>query len=461
VTDRAPGVRVIRLGVRRELALLVGLGLAVTLIVAAGATFVSLNVAQRQALQDSERITKRLAQLVTASGLPGHLNQVPEDSDALRRLVENRMSDGYLTEVTIWNAEGRILFSNRAQDEGDIVQPIPAGVPDAIAGRTTSAFEDDPPEADPSSGGGASTPPGTDAGASRYVEVYTPLAVPGQPPMAFEAYFDYGRVEQLADDLKRQIVPLALGPLLILQAILIPVAVSLARRLKRHEQERASLLEQALSSSDAERVRFAADLHDGPIQDLAGIGYALGAVAPTVDPRHAALMSRVQEALQRSIQSLRTLMTDLYPPDLRDGNLVEALGALAAKVEAEGIDVDLQLNPVEGLDEDQLTTLYRVVRESLANVVKHSQASTVTLSLATMAPDSADPVGSRVRLVVADDGVGADPTRLDKRAEGHLGLRLLADRVDNLGGRLVIATGPGQGTSVEVELPVPARARRR
>jgi two-component system NarL family sensor kinase len=460
VTERAPGVRVIRLGARRELALLVGIGLAVTVLVALGATFVSLNVAQRQALQDSERITVRLAQLVTVAGLPGHLDKDPKGTEELRRLVENRMSDGYLTEVTVWGADGVILFSNRAEDEGDRVRPIPAGVLSAVQGRTTSAFEDDAPEANVSPGG-ASPSPGADPGPSRYVEVYTPLLLPGKPPMAFETYFEYQRVEDLADELKQQIVPLVLGPLLILQAILIPVAISLARRLKRHEQEHASLLERALSSSDAERVRFAADLHDGPIQDLAGIGYALGAVAPTVDARHAALMSRVQEALQRSIQSLRTLMTDLYPPDLRDGNLVEALGALAANVESEGIKVDLQLTPVRGLDEDQVTTLYRVVRESLANVVKHSQASTVTLSLAPMAADAADPVGSQVRLVVADDGVGADPARLDRRAEGHLGLRLLADRVDNLGGRLVIATGPGQGTSVEVELPVPARPRRR
>ncbi|SDT43477.1 Signal transduction histidine kinase [Friedmanniella luteola] len=460
MSKRASGVRVIRIGARRELTLLVGLGLAVMLAIGLGAAFASQRVAQTQALDDAERMTVRLANLVIKPGLPGYLEYDEAKADELRRALANRMSDGYLTEVTVWGADGMVLFSNKAEDVGNLVEPVPIEVQDAIAGRTTSDFEDDPPEADALPSAGAPAGVEEDRGPSRYVEVYTPLVMPGYPPMAFEAYYDYHRVEDVADRLLRQTLPLVLGPLLVLQAIQIPIAVSLARRLRRHQDERARLLERALSSSDAERVRFAADLHDGPIQDLAGIGYALGAVAPSVDPKHAPLMARVQEALQRSVQSLRTLMTDLYPPDLRDGNLVEALGALASNVRAEGLAVDLQLADVPELAEDQVTTLYRVVRESLANVVKHAQASTVTISLGPVAPDATDPQTARVRLVVADDGVGVDPSRLDKRAEGHLGLRLLADRVESLGGRLVVATGPDRGTSVEVELPVDSAARR-
>ena len=63
-------------------------------------------------------------------------------------------------------------------------------------------------------------------------------------------------------------------------------------------------------------------------------------------------------------------------------------------------------------------------------------------------------VEPRVRLVIADDGVGVDPSRLDRRAEGHLGLRLLTDRVESLGGQLLITSAVGQGTTVQAELPV-------
>jgi len=319
-----------------------------------------------------------------------------------------------------------------------------------LAGRTTSRFEDDPPEADASSG----TPtPDPDGSAHRYVEVYTPFDIAGQPRMVFEAYYDYDRVDKLADRLLKQTLPLVLVPLLILQLVQVPIAISLARRIKRHEHERARLLERALSVSDRERVRFAADLHDGPIQDLAGISYALGAVAPTVVERHAPLMARVQDALQRAIESLRGLMTDLYPPDLRSGNLDEALTALTEPLREQGVQVELELGEVPGLSEEATAALYRVARESLANVAKHARASTVRVTLETLERPSggAEPW---VRLVVADDGVGVDPSRIDRRAEGHLGLRLLVDRVESLGGELVITSAVGQGTTIRADLPV-------
>jgi two-component system NarL family sensor kinase len=220
---------------------------------------------------------------------------------------------------------------------------------------------------------------------------------------------------------------------LALQLVQIPIALSLARRIKRHENDRSRLLERALSVSDRERVRFAADLHDGPIQDLAGISYALGAVAPTVVERHAPLMARVQDALQRSIESLRSLMTDLYPPDLRSGNLDQTIVTLTDRLRDEGIEVQLDLAEVPTLSEEGAATLYRVARESLANVQKHAQASTVRISLDVLQGlHGTDQPW--VRLAVADDGVGVDPAKMDRRAEGHLGLRLLVDRVESLGG---------------------------
>ena len=124
-------------------------------------------------------------------------------------------------------------------------------------------------------------------------------------------------------------------------------------------------------------MRFAADLHDGPIQDLAGISYALGAVAPAVVERHAPLMARVQEALQRSIESLRGLMTDLYPPDLRSGNLDQTITHPRRPARGDGGRGASSTWPRSGLSEEGVATLYRVARESLANVQKHAQASTV------------------------------------------------------------------------------------
>jgi two-component system NarL family sensor kinase len=449
-----PRVRVIRVGARRELGLLVGLGILVLVLVGLGAAFASRSVAKAQALDDSERITERMAALVIRPLLPGYLAVDSGLDGELHTAVRNRMSDGNLTEVTVWSADGRVLFSNKLEDIDTVPVPGPRDLPAALAGNTTSAFEDDPPEAD---GNGAGTTPPSDPGANRYVEVYTPLDVPDMPRMVFEAYYNYETVNRLADLLLRQTLPLVLIPLVLLQLIQIPVAVSLARRLKRHENERSRLLERALTVSDRERVRFAADLHDGPIQDIAGISYALGAVAPTVAERHAPLMARVQDALQRSIQSLRGLMTDLYPPDLRSGNLDQTIVTLADQLRTEGTEVELDLRELPTLGEETISTLYRVVRETLANVQKHAEAGLVRISLGLAdTPPGAEP---RVRLVIADDGVGVDPSRLDRRAEGHLGLRLLSDRVESLGGQLLITSAVGQGTTVQAELPVTPTAQ--
>jgi two-component system, NarL family, sensor kinase len=425
----------------------------VMVVIGLGAAFATRQVAQDQALEDSERITQRMANLVMEPMLPAYFSKDQQGVSELERTIENRMSDGNLTEVNVWTEDGVVLFSNKPEEIGQRVDPPPKGVPEAIRGETTSDFETGAPEAE-----GGATPADGKAevdGPNRFVEVYVPLHVKDQPPLVFEAYYNYERVDQVAQRLLQQTLPLVLIPLLILQLVQIPIAISLARRIKRHENERSRLLERALSVSDRERVRFAADLHDGPIQDLAGISYALGAVAPTVVERHAPLMARVQDALQRSIESLRGLMTDLYPPDLRSGNLDQTIVTLAEQVQEAGTQVELDLGEVPALSEEGVATLYRVARESLANVQKHAQADhvKVTLGLVESVRPSDQP---RARLVIADDGVGVDIAKIDRRAEGHLGLRLLADRVESMGGELTITSAPGQGTTVQAELPVTA-----
>lgn len=439
-------VRAVRLGGRRRLRALIGVGLVAVVLVGLATVPVSRSVAESQALDDAERMTDRLARLVVEPLLPVYLRDNSGLEGELHRTVLERMADGDLIEVTVWSAQSRVLYSSSRPDAiGKVVEPPPDDLDEVLAGETTSAFEDSAPEAE--------FEPDRPTGPLRYVEVYTPLHLPDGRRMALEAYYDYERVDALANRLLKQTLPLVLVPLLVLQLVQIPVSLSLTRRLRRHENERSRLLEAALSVADRERVRFAADLHDGPIQDLAGIGYALGAVAPTVAERHASLMARVQDVLQRSIQSLRGLMTDLYPPDLRSGDLDQTIVTLAEELRTEGKEVELELAELPTLSEEAVSALYRVLRESLTNVQKHAQASTVRI---TLGPVAAAGSKVRVRLVVADDGVGVDPGRLDRRAEGHLGLRLLTDRLEGLGGQLVITSAVGHGTSVTAELPVPA-----
>ncbi|HYP45688.1 MAG TPA: ATP-binding protein [Propionibacteriaceae bacterium] len=439
-----------RSGVRRELVMLYAVAAMALVVVALGAVVASRSVAQTQALTDSEVMTQRLADLVVAPLLQESLTGHRQRHGELHRGIQNRMRDGHLTEVTVWAADGTIVFSDDPAKIGEQEVP-PREVAAAIEhGRTTSAFAMQPESGDDVKPNGAG-----------FVEVYVPLRMVGQPLMAFEAYYDYQRVNETAKSLMWRMVPLVLVPLILLQLIQIPIVASLAGRIRRHEADRASLLKQTLSVSDRERSQIAGDLHDGPIQDLAGVGYALGALASGVPEERRGLMTQVQTTVHHAIDSLRRLMVDLYPPDLDVKQLPETIRDLTVPLQEQGIDVSTHVEPVFGLDNDQVTTLYRVAREVLANVAQHSHATAATVSLAAHAGASV-PSAPTVTLFITDNGVGIDPQRLDRRAEGHLGLRLLRDRVQHLNGVFNLASGP-DGTAIKVELPLAgsAAARRR
>jgi two-component system NarL family sensor kinase len=446
-------VRVVSFDARSELAWFVGCGVLMMLVVGLGAAFVGGFVAQEQALEDAGRRADRLSALVIGPLLPGYLSKDPATTAALKRAVSDRVGDGSLNEVTIWTGDGRVLYSDRPQNIGKRFPPSEA-VTAAIGGTTTAAWEDDPPEADATSAADAQASTADDRGPRRYVEVYAPLTLAGRPPMAFEAYFNYRQVNDLADRLLRRLLPLVLVPLLLLLLIQVLVGVSLSRRIRRWEDERLSLLQRAVMMADRERARLAAELHDGPIQELAGTSYALGAVASTVVPRHQSLVGRAQGGLQGSIHSLRGLMTRLDPPDLRSGRLDHTVIVLAERLREEGVDVEVDLAELPALGEEALTALYRVVRETLANAHKHA-AGRVTIALSAVdSAGSGEPL--RVRLVISDDGSGIAPSRLNRRSKGHLRMRLLHHRVTSLGGELEVTSALGQGTTVRAELPARA-----
>jgi two-component system NarL family sensor kinase len=438
VRQRGRGQRV---GVRRELVLACGVAALALVVVAITAVLASWQVARGQALKEAERSTRRLADVAIAPLLVETLKGNRQRAAELERAIDTRISDGDLTEITVWARDGTIVYSDDLRQVGTRTPP-PKEVVSAIdRGQVSSGFERQP-EVKSSDG----------SAAERYVEVYVPYTLSGQPPLAFEAYYNYSRVQNTARGLARSFIPLVLAPLLALQFIQIPIAVSLARRVRSHEAERAELFESTLAASERERSRIAADLHDGPIQDIAGVSYALGAIAPSVSADHQPLMTQAQQIVTHSIDSLRRLMVDLYPPDLDTRQLPATLSDLTVPLREKGLSVTTELHELPELDNASVTTLYRVAREALANVAEHSRATAVRLSLESL--DNPSTGSALVRLVIHDDGVGLDLSRLDRRAEGHLGLRLLRDRVESVGGLFELRDAPEGGTLLQVELPV-------
>jgi signal transduction histidine kinase len=431
--------------IRRSLITYLGAAALVLVVVAVGAILVGRQVARDEALRDAERQAQRMANLVVAPLLADVLNGDTSKRAELDRAVANRLRDGSISELNVWDRTGTVIYADDADDIGERL-PVPDEVAAAIDHGAVTSDVTNQPETGPIPG----TVPGDDDGDSRLVEVYAPLRLPGQSPLAFEIYLSYDRVESTASNLVLRIVPLAVGALLLLQLVQTPITLSLARRVAGHEAERTALLERALSASERERRQIAADLHDGVVQELAGAGYALAALQRKVDGPAAPNVDQVGRVVRGAVESLRRLMVDIYPPDLSGAGLPGAIDDLAEPLRQAGVTVRVQAEPLPGADSDVAATLYRVARETLANVAKHAQASTVEVDLG---PDVAADQ-PYVVLRVADDGVGIREGQLDKRAEGHLGLRLLIDRVADQGGRLEVTARPGGGTVAVARVPV-------
>jgi signal transduction histidine kinase len=226
----------------------------------------------------------------------------------------------------------------------------------------------------------------------------------------------------------------------------LPLAWGMARRLQRGHHEREQLLESAVEASTQERRRIASDLHDGVVQDLAGVAVGLAPLAEAAERRgddaSATALRDATATLRQGVRDLRTLLVDIHPPNLESAGLEVALSDLLSPLAASGIATELHVEP--DVDPDPL--VYRVAREALRNAQAHSGASSVRVEV------SRD--GDTARLVVADDGRGFAPADRERRGEaGHVGLTLLESLVAQSHGRLDIRSGPGAGTTVELEVP--------
>jgi signal transduction histidine kinase len=283
-------------------------------------------------------------------------------------------------------------------------------------------------------------------------EIYLGFVDRTGKPLLLELYVPVAGLEAESRAQLRTLLPVTLGGPALLLLILLPLALSMAHRIDAAGAERSALLRHAVAASALERRRIAGDLHDGVVQDLAGIGYALPAIGgslpdgpETVDARRK--LDRVTEIVKRDITALRSVITDIYPPDLHEGGLVPASQLLVSEVRYAGVDVDLQIDRTVtdgALPVDAAVLGYRVLRETLRNVTRHSGATTARVSLRV---DGGDLV-----IEVADDGVGFDTAV--PAPTGHFGLRLLQDTLDHVGGHLSIASGPHTGTAVTARFPV-------
>jgi signal transduction histidine kinase len=282
----------------------------------------------------------------------------------------------------------------------------------------------------------------------KLLEVYLGIRPRTGPRLLFEAYQRFSSISASGQRLWQRFLPALIGALALLELAQIPLAWSLARRLQRGQREREALLRRALDASDIERRRIASDLHDGVVQNLAGVSYGLSAAAqrlPEASPARAAVEEGAREA-RRTVRELRTLLVDIYPPVLQRSGLEPALADLVSGSTVAGVKTRLDVQPGLALPTEVEALLFRTAQEALRNVRRHADATTVELTV------EADE--ERALLVVSDDGQGFEPERADEQGNGHFGVRMMGDLVRDAGGEFEVETAPGQGTNVRVAVPL-------
>jgi signal transduction histidine kinase len=198
----------------------------------------------------------------------------------------------------------------------------------------------------------------------------------------------------------------------------------------------------------AERSRISRELHDSISQHLFSLTLLSGGLQRALPPDSPlqAQMELLSDTVATAIHEMRALVLDLHPSALSDKGLGPALDDLCASYRARlGLEVTARIEPVQ-LDAAGQHAILRVAQEAIANAARHADATTVRLELRAVAGDAV--------LEVTDDGRGFD-TSPASAPTGGVGLRLMRERVAELGGEVSVDSRPGSGTTVRALLRAP------
>jgi signal transduction histidine kinase len=262
--------------------------------------------------------------------------------------------------------------------------------------------------------------------------LFMPLAYRGRGLGVLCAY-DRGGCDAFTDDDER-----------LLGGFAASAAVSVATAQRFAEQG----LRRSIDAAERERTRWARELHDETLQDLAGLRVLLSAARRSPDRAAGALEAAVEQ-MEVSITGLRHLITELRPAALDAFGLAAAIEALVERARgAHGLDIatDVSLSGGSGgeslrLEPETESTLYRLVQEALTNVVRHAAAEHVHIIVRSD--------GDEVLVEIHDDGRGFDQT---ERGAGF-GLIGMRERVELAGGELQIRSAAGDGSIIAARVP--------
>jgi signal transduction histidine kinase len=212
---------------------------------------------------------------------------------------------------------------------------------------------------------------------------------------------------------------------------------TMAGSLQQSRTELAASRTRLVAASDQARRQIERDLHDGIQQRLVSLVLDLRTIEAAVPPELREQHADIAEGLTGALTDLRELSRGIHPAILSEGGLSPALKALARR---SAVPVQLDIDVRQRLPEPVEVAAYYVAAEALANTAKHARASIAHVNLQAH--------NDRLQLSIRDDGQGGATT------DGGSGLVGLTDRVEALGGTILVDSPPGEGTRLDVDLPI-------
>lgn len=420
--------------VRNPITQFLVIGLLTVGAIIIGVNYLAGEAAADEAITEATRVNEVLAHQFVEPRIPRRLvSGAPGAIDRLDRRLSSVASVESIERFTVRAEDGTVVYSS--DGFGSIpLEPYPLAADQRrVLAAGGSGFQ----TSDPSR-------PENFEGAVPQVEIYTRIESPEGEPLLVDSYYSLDKLEERQSELVGTFRWIVIGPLVLLILLATLILSALTRQLTRASKERERLLRSAMDASDAERRRIARDLHDSVVQDLAGSAFAVSAVArnPETPDDSRETLDSAGVSLRTSLKSLRSLLAEIHPPDLHAVGLPAALSDLIASASIAGIQASVSVEGAETVSDDKAALVWRVAQEAVRNAIRHSEASTLAVTV------NAD--GKRLALEVVDDGVGFNPGEVsDPHSYGLRGLRSLV--VDS-GGTLEVRSAPGEGTTVRMEV---------
>jgi two-component system, NarL family, sensor kinase len=417
--------------IRSLIARLVLGALVAVVVVSLLTAHVSRNVAVDMAIDDATASTVRAVQrsiepVLTDAVLTGDQTAIATLDSVVRSSV---LSDAVIS-VKVWTADGTIAYSTDPRLIGEQFE---------LDSHELELFK---------SGGAAADVSDLSAPENRYepgeklLEVYTSTSTVEGTPVLYEAYHSYDRVTSMGRQIATRLIPIAIGAIIVVELLQIPLVLRLARRLRSGQRRRERLISHALATSDAERRRIAEGLHLGALQELAGSTMSLAAagIKDGDDPQLDAASAGIRE----SVRSLRSLLLDIAPPE-RAADLESSLSRLLDVVNDHGIATELAVTgATNDIGSATSALLYRTAQELVRDAARDGSATALRIELVSQA-DS-------IEMVVVDDRDRSTPSSFERTDPGVVAA--LGDLIADAGGQLTSGEGSMSGRWTRLQIPL-------